>query len=71
MSDGPTRAGATRAAQGTQGTTVVEAPATAPTRSRLPPGPRLPKLVQGIGYAVSRNLDLPAASPAATATCSQ
>ena len=54
MSDGPTRAGATRAAQGTQGTTVVEAPATASHAVRLPPGPRLPKVVQGLGYAVSR-----------------
>ena len=49
MSNGPTRA-----AQRTQGTAVLEMPAVAPSTVKLPPGPRLPKLVQGIGYAVSR-----------------
>jgi cytochrome P450 family 138 len=45
MSDGPTREA--------QATTIVDVPAT--TRAvKLPPGPRLPKLMQGIGYAVSR-----------------
>lgn len=35
--------------------TIVERPATTPLRAvKLPPGPRLPRVVQGIGFAVSR-----------------
>ncbi|MGO4444484.1 cytochrome P450 [Mycobacterium sp. 2YAF39] len=46
MSEGPTHDG--------QGTAILDEPATTPHAAKLPPGPRLPKLVQGIGYAVSR-----------------
>ena len=35
-------------------TTIVEVPAARPRAVRLPPGPRLPKLVQGLGFAISR-----------------
>jgi cytochrome P450 family 138 len=44
MSDGPT-----------QGTAIAERPALTPSAVKMPPGPRVPKLVQGIGYALSRN----------------
>ena len=30
-------------------------PQSRPARCKMPPGPRLPKLVQGIGFALSRN----------------
>jgi cytochrome P450 len=46
MSDGATR--------GAQGTTIVETPVRAPRAVRLPPGPRLPLVVQGLAYALSR-----------------
>ncbi|WP_006242401.1 cytochrome P450 [Mycolicibacterium tusciae] len=38
-----------------QGTAIAERPAVTPSTVKMPPGPRLPKLVQGIGYALSRN----------------
>jgi cytochrome P450 family 138 len=38
-----------------QGTAIAERATVTPTTVKMPPGPRLPKLVQGIGYAVSRN----------------
>ena len=47
MSDGPTRGGL--------GTETLEGPAATSSAVRMPPGPRLPKLVQGIGYVLSRN----------------
>jgi cytochrome P450 family 138 len=37
-----------------QGTAILDKPAATSRAVKLPPGPRLPKLVQGIGYAVSR-----------------
>jgi cytochrome P450 len=35
--------------------TIVDRPAVAPGTVKWPPGPRLPKLMQGIGYVLSRN----------------
>ena len=52
-----------------QGTAIAERPAVTASTVKMPPGPRLPKLVQGIGYALSRNR-CTSTSPAATATCS-
>ena len=46
MSNRPTHDG--------QGTAILDKPAATSRAVKLPPGPRLPKLVQGIGYAVSR-----------------
>ena len=34
---------------------ILEKPATTPRAVKLPPGPRLPLAVQGIGFALSRN----------------
>jgi hypothetical protein len=48
MSNRPTRDG------DTPGTVMLEEPAATPRTVKLPPGPPLPKLVQGVGYAVSR-----------------
>ncbi|BBY94772.1 cytochrome P450 [Mycobacterium gallinarum] len=45
MSNGPTR----------NGTAILDKAAAAPRAVKLPPGSRLPKLVQGIGYAINRN----------------
>jgi cytochrome P450 len=39
---------------GAHGRATLEKPAVTPRAVKLPPGPRLPRLVQGIGYAVSR-----------------
>ncbi|WP_099040432.1 cytochrome P450 [Mycobacterium neglectum] len=38
-----------------QGTAIAERPVATAGTVKMPPGPRLPKLVQGIGYALSRN----------------
>jgi cytochrome P450 len=46
MGDRPTRV--------ERGTAILEEPATASPAVKLPPGPRIPKALQGIGYAVSR-----------------
>ena len=46
MSDRPTRVG--------RGTAILDGPAAASAAVKLPPGPRIPKVLQGIGYAVSR-----------------
>jgi len=46
MSDRPTRVA--------QGTAILDGPAGTSAVVKLPPGPRLPKALQGIGYAVSR-----------------
>lgn len=47
MSDGPTRDAV--------GTEILDRPAVTSSAVRMPPGPRLPKWVQGAGYIVSRN----------------
>ncbi|MBY0290225.1 MAG: cytochrome P450 [Mycobacteriaceae bacterium] len=47
MSNGPTRDGV--------GTEILDRPAVTSSAVRMPPGPRLPKWVQGVGYIISRN----------------
>jgi cytochrome P450 family 138 len=57
MSDGAARDGATREAQGTQATTIVEPPTggpAAPRAVKLPPRPPIPKALLGAAFMVSR-----------------